>query len=720
MLFRGLSVVAVVLIAGCGGSPAAVVDNETIPNDPPLTLSGAPCEEPDFGAWCDTSLAANTRADLLLAEMTQDEKLLLLAGNAGDGEAEGFSPGIERLRIPDAEFSDGPPGVTHDVATGVPQHANLAATFDPAAATEYANIVASDLLAYGLNGWLAPSFDFLRNPLYDRAADSMGESPALMRTMIVASIIEAQRLGVMCVTKHYLAYTEELGRFGSQVNIDERVLRELYLPPVEGAIFEADTDALMVSYNFVNGERMMESEYWNRDVLVGEYGFRGFTMSDFVGILDGAASLSAGVNLEMPTAAHYEPNAVQGYLANGSVTQADVDDAVGRILYAMFKRGLFERPDPEPQPIPYADRTPRARALAAQGIVLLKNDNLLPLDASAVTRIAVIGAAADEINIGGRAGSWPYGVTTRQGLQAVADSAGFELVYNDGSNAANAATLAASADVAIVVVADSGDGDRADRTCMTLSEPCTTGRGNQDALITAVAGAQPNSLVILNVAGPVLTPWRDETAAAIWAGRPGMEAGNALADIVFGAAEAGGRLPFTLPLAETDSPTNPTTQPSRYPGGNFTEGVLVGFRHYDAAGFDVAYPFGHGLGYADISLSNMQITSGANNTASVSVTVSNHGSRAGSEVVQVYVGLPDDQGPTQPPRWLRAFEKVSLAAGESRTINMALPARAFSYWDQPNRQWLVSPGCHEISVGTSSRNRPFTESVAFAGGSCVD
>lgn len=696
-----------------------MVENETIPNDPPVTLAGAPCEDPDFGAWCDTSLAANTRADLLLAEMTQDEKLLLLAGNASDGEAEGFSPGIERLRIPDLEFSDGPPGVTHDVATGVPQHANLAATFDPAAATEYANIVASDLLAYGLNGWLAPSFDFLRNPLYDRASDTMGESPALMSAMIGASVEAAQDLGVMCVTKHYLAYTEERGRFATQVNIDERVLRELYLPPVEAAI-AAGSDAFMTSYNFVNGERMMESAYWHRTVLFDELGHDGFMMSDFLGILNGADSLAAGVHLEMPTAAHFSPESVEGYLATGSVTQAQVDDAVRRILFVMLKRGLFDRPDPDAVPIDFDERGPRARALAQQSLVLLKNDNLLPLDASAVTRIAVIGAAADEINIGGRAGSWPYGVTIRQGLQAVADSAGFELVYDDGSNAANAATVAANADVAIVVAADSGDGDRADRTCMALSEPCTTGRGNQDALITSVAGVQPNTIVILNTGGPVLTDWRDSIAGLIMAGRPGMEGGNAVADVLFGDAEPGGRLPYTLPLAETDSPTNPTTQPSRYPGGNFTEGVLVGFRHYDAAGLDVAYPFGHGLSYADISLSNMQVTSSANNTASVSVTVSNHGSRAGSGVVQVYVGLPDDQGPIQPPRWLRAFEKVSLAAGESRTINMALPARAFSYWDQPNRQWLVSPGCHEISVGTSSRNRPFAESVALAGGSCVD
>lgn len=679
----------------------------------------APCARFADKPWCDARLDPEVRAERLMAALTLEEKIGLMAGDTGEGEAEGYEQGIPRLGVPALEFTDGPPGVTHDVASGVPQSINVAATFDPDHAAEVADIVASEVRAYGLNGWLAPSFDLLRQPLYDRAADTYGESPAVVTAMNTASIQAAQQRGVLATTKHYLAFTQETGRVTTPVFADERVLRELYLPPVEAAVRDADVDGVMISYNLINEERVAESQRLIREVLFDEYGFGGFTMSDFfVGITNGLRSIQAGVNLEMPQALHYTPAVVRGYIEAGLIDEGLIDDAAGRILTAMFKRGLFERADSEPVTPNFAVTGPRLREMATKGITLLRNDDLLPLDLAAIDRIAVIGAPATEINRGGRAGEWPYGVTILQGLRNVVGDT-VALPYDDGSDAVRAAAAAADADVAIVVAADSGDGDRLDRTCLSLSPPCAFDRNAQDALIAEVAEAQPRTVVILNTAGPVLTPWRDSVAALIWAGRPGMEAGHALADILIGDAEPGGRLPFTMMAEATDSPTDPVTQPLRYPVGNYSEGVLNGFRHYDAEGLEVAYPFGHGMGYTDFVLDALDVSVTPDGGAEVAVDVRNTGGRDGAHVVQVYVGLPQDVGPVQPPRWLRAFQRVSVPSGATKTVRMTLPPRAFSYWDSTEAAWIVASGCHRVEVGHSSRHLPLRRELAMAGGSCA-
>lgn len=578
-------------------------------------------------------------------------------------------------------------------------------------------MVANELRAHGLNGWLAPSFDLLRQPLYDRAADTYGESPALVSAMTSASIRAAQARGIIASAKHYLAFTQETGRATQAVFIDERSLRELYLPPVEAAIADGDVDAIMISYNTINETRMAESHHWISEVLYEQLGFKGFTMSDWsVGVTNGVASLNAGLGMEMPQGIHYNSALIQSYVATGLVSQEQVDALALRILRTMFKRGLFDRPDSAPVAIDFDASSQQLRDLASDTLVLLKNDGLLPI-ANTISSIAVIGRPASEINKGGRAGDWPYGVSVLEGLQS--ELAGkVELQYHDGADAAAAARLAASSDMAIIVAADSSDGDRVERLCLSLSFPCTTGHGEQDRLIEAVAASQTRSLVILNTASAVLTPWRDKVAGILWAGRPGMEAGNAIADVLLGNTEPGGRLPFTMMERERDSPTHPLLHPERYPGGHYSEGVLNGFRHYDHAELPVAYPFGHGLSYSQYSLQGLAGQHQPDGSYTLSARITNIGERSGKAVVQAYVAYPNIDGVKQPPRWLRAFKAATLAPGESREIALQLPPRAFAYWDQSTGDWQIADGCYILSLGFSSRDLLAHQPLSLGGENC--
>jgi beta-glucosidase len=350
----------------------------------------------------------------------------------------------------------------------------------------------------------------------------------------------------------------------------------------------------------------------------------------------------------------------------------------------------------------------------------LKNDGVLPLRARRAPRsIAVIGSYADKFVTGGGSGNvTPFSVVTAlQGIRARAGS-GVRVTYADGSDPAAAAQAARDADVAIVFAGDY-ETEGADRQCLTLECP---DQGDQDGLIDAVAAAQPNTVAVLETGGPVLTPWRDKVKGLLEAWYPGEAGGTAIARVLFGDADPGGRLPATFPRSEADEPTGGDT--SRYPGDaggdvHYSEGVLVGYRWFDAKGLAPAYPFGYGLSYTRFRLSRLKVARARDGGATVSVTVANVGRRAGVAAPQLYLGMPQpDAATVQPPRALKGYMKVALRPGARRTVRFALDARALSYWNTAAHDWAVAPGCYRVFAGTSSRDLPLRATLPVGGARC--
>jgi beta-glucosidase len=398
---------------------------------------------------------------------------------------------------------------------------------------------------------------------------------------------------------------------------------------------------------------------------------------------------------------------------------ATVDEHVRRQLRTLFRFGFFDREA-------YVDDTSQidqdghhaaAADVEQQGIVLLRNEGgLLPLDAGGLRRAAVIGPEADKIKDGGGSSAIDEFKTTTP-RQAIEARLGAERVaYADGSNREAAAAVARDADVAIVVVGDQMT-EGADKACMGLNCSQTDGI-DRDALIDAVAAAQPNTVVLLQSGGPVLTPWRGRVRALVEAWFPGQNGGTAMARVLFGDAEPGGRLPATFPLREEDLPTS--GDPEAYPGVaetvQYKEGVLIGYRWFDERQLGVAYPFGFGLSYTTFAYSGLRLEAASASRVTVSAVVRNTGGRAGTAVPQAYVGMPEPSAAlVQPPWQLKGFAKVRLEPGQSRRVTFTLDERAFSYW--AGSDWRIAPGCYRIGVGAHSRELPL-QGVVARGADC--
>jgi beta-glucosidase len=439
-------------------------------------------------------------------------------------------------------------------------------------------------------------------------------------------------------------------------------------------------------------------------------------ISDWVMAAKGTVvSANGGLDIEMPIGLGYTPLALRAALALGAVSRATVDGHVRNYLRTLFAYGVFDRaryPN-APETIDTAGHDATARQIAENGITLLKNNGVLPLGAP--KKVAVIGSAADSyVSGGGSSQVTPRApVTPRQGIVARAGS-GAAVTYSDGSNPAAAAELARSSDVAIVVAAASRQED-ADLGCLSL-ECGTQQRGDQDGLIAKVAAANPRTIVVLETGGPVLTPWAGQVAAVVEAWYPGQQGGTALARVLYGDVDPGGRLPVTFPAAEADTPV--AGDPRRYPGvdgtATYSEGVMVGYRHYDANGITPSFPFGFGLSYTTFGYGNLTVRPGG-----VSVTVTNTGQRPGTAVPQLYLGLPAPNTQTpQPPKALKGFAKVVLAPGESRRVTFPLNGRSYAYWNQATGSWKVAPGCYRVMVGASSRDLAATGGIPLGGGHC--
>ena len=509
----------------------------------------------------------------------------------------------------------------------------------------------------------------------------------------------AQAQGVIAEVKHFCCNNQEGQFFAlgekeySSSDLDERTLREIYLPAFEAAVKEAHVGTVMCAYNRVNDDWACEHRHLLTDILKGDWGFPGAVVSDWQAKHFTVMALQNGLDVEMPTAMDYDPTLVTTALATGLVTQAQVDDHVRRFLRTLFAFGFFDRPayTNDDAQIDQAGHAAAAQQIEQEGITLLKNAHILPLDPRKLKSIALIGPQADR----------------------------FE---NGGSDATQAAAVAKAADVAIVFASDS-EGEYMEKACASVD--CTTAgmTGSQDSLISTVAAANPNTIVVLESGDPVLTSWRNDVKGLLEAWYPGEEGGAAIASVLFGDVDPGGRLPATFPDSLSQFPWY--GDPTAYPGAadvHYKEGVFVGYRWFDAQNLTPAYPFGFGLSYTTFGFSRLNIAlskPGSPTVATVSVKVTNTGTRPGFAVPQLYVGLPSPSAAVQqPPRQLKGFTKISLTPGKSQTVSFPLDERAFSYWDAGTGSWKVAPGCYGVFVGSSSRDLPLHGTIARGNATC--
>lgn len=682
--------------------------------------------------WMNTSLSPQARAQLLVSAMTLDQKIEQLAGQPGPipelpacGNGSRHVPGIPALDIPTFRITNGPVGIGQSdcspqpQATALPSALGLAASFDPSLANRYGELTGSEARTLGLDVVEGPGMDMARTGYGGRNFEYLGEDPLLAGTMADSEIQGIQSNGVIAMAKHYVLNDQEANRMTVQVQVDNRTLHEIYMTPFEMAVKDGHVDSVMCSYNLIGSTHSCDDAYTMNTVLRGQWGFTGYVQSDFGATHSTATSLNAGEDLEMNTPVYYTSANIEAALANGTLSIATINQALELRYAQMFKDGIFDRPITTGTINAQADGAV-ARSIGEQSAVLLKNDgSLLPLDASKIKSIALIGqqtfAGAAVTGGGGSSKVDPlYTVSPLQGLQNVLRQLGSHatvnqvIVASDNSNLAAATQAAANADVTIVMagVVTSEGSDRP-----SLSLP-----GNQDALISAVAAANPHTVLVLKDGDPVLMPWVNQVPAVLEAWFPGEEDGNIVARLLFGLDNPSGKLPVTYPVSAAETPTS---TPAQYPGITvngaptvyYSEGLETGYRWYATNGVRPLFPFGYGLSYTTFALNNLTVSPRQTQSGQVAVgvDVTNTGSRTGADVAQVYLTYPSQAG--EPSIQLRGFQKVSLRPGQTRHLTFRLDQRAFQIWNSDAQDWTTVDGMYTVRVGDSSADLPLQAPV---------
>jgi beta-glucosidase len=677
------------------------------PSSPALAVSTA-CP------WVGSAAPISQRVSMLLAKMTVAQKVALLAGTSGSGYV-GFVPAIGSLCVPALNMQDGPAGVG-DGMTGVtqlPAPVAVAATWDTSAEQTYGHLIGAEQAAKGTNVDLGPTINIVRDPRWGRAFESIGEDPYLNGTMGAANIRGVQSAGVMAMVKHLAVYNQETNRNTAADNavVRNQAMQEIYLPAFQAAVQQGAASSVMCSYSYVNGRAACQNPYTIRTALRHQDGFGGFVTSDWGGTHSTAASADAGLDMDMPGSDGYFGRALQTAVSHGSISTATLNSMVSHVLTEMFAFGLFDKPAAGSRSETATNATHRARAaaLAEEGTVLLKNSaNVLPLGSSD-SSIAVVGADASsrpQTAGGGSAKVNSSGtVSPLQGITAAAPC-GVTVRYNSGSSDSSAAALAASSGVAIVF-ASYPESEGSDLTSIDLGS-------KEDSLISAVAAANPRTIVVLNTGSAVTMPWLSSVAGVLEAWYPGQEGGTAIASILFGNAAPSGHLPVTFPTSLSQVPASTA---ARWPGTNgavdYSEGIDVGYRWYQANGLTPLFPFGYGSSYTSFSFSNLRIgplTAGG--AATVSATVTNTGSRAGADVAQLYVDDPPASG--QPPEQLEGFQRVYLQPEASKRVTFHLTQHNLQYWNSSSNGWTTSTGSYGIKVGDSSANLPLSGTLSVS------
>jgi beta-glucosidase len=662
--------------------------------------------------WVGSHAPIATRVDEVLAQMTLADKISMVSGTSGPYV--GNVAAIPSLCIPALGLEDGPAGVA-DGMTGVtqlPAPVADAATWSTSDAQQYGDVIGAEEAGKGANVNLGPTINIVRDPRWGRAFETLGEDPYLTGQLAAAEIRGVQSQGVMSQVKHFAVYNQETNRNtpADDAIVSERTMQEIYLPAFQAAIKQGGAASVMCAYSTINGTYACQNPYTLTQVLRDQFGFTGFVTSDWGATHSTVPSADAGLDMEMPDNSYFGAP-LQTAVQDGQVPVSTLNTMVRDILTEMFRFGLFDRaPSGSPSAVV---TTPQhaavARDVAEQGTVLLKNDgNILPLSTSTVKSIAVIGddASTSVQSAGGGSASVvaPYVVSPLQGITSRAGS-GVTVTYAP-TNVSQAVAAAQSANVAIVFASDF-ESEGSDLTSIDLPAA-------ENQVISAVAAANPNTIVVLNTGSAVTMPWLSQVKGVLEAWYPGQEDGNAIAAVLFGDVDPSGHLPVTFPESLADVPAS---TPAQWPGVNgqvqYSEGIDVGYRWYDAKNITPLFPFGYGLSYTQFAFSHIHVTPGQTTSrgeVTVSADITNTGQRAGSDVAQLYVGDPASTG--EPPEQLKGFTKVSLEPGQTRRVTFRLfAAQALSYWDSSANGWAVADGSYKLMIGDSSANLPLTATV---------
>ena len=748
-----LAVVAAALLAGTGASAQ-------IPGMTPAK----------HYPWSDRSLSPDQRADMVIKEMTLDEKIQLLHGlgwqaifaapESGPGTraitALGFIPGVPRLGVPDLQMTDcvegvSGAGVKGRYATALPSGEAQAAAWDPALSYEIGTMIGHEVRAMGFNMSLGSGINMIREPRDGRTFEYKGEDPLLAGTLAGQELRAEKDLHLITDLKHYAINDQDAGRIVVNSIIGKRAMRESDLLAFQIALKDSGAGAIMCSYNRINGTYACENQYTLSDVLKKDFGFKGFVVSDWGGTQSTAKAALAGLDVEMPGNDSFgEPlkKAVEG----GEVPMDRLNDMVHRILRTEFDSGIVDDP-PHPESPDVMRGFEVAQKAEERGAVLLKNDgDLLPLNAASVKSIAVIGGHADAgvMSGGGSSQVSPAGGNAvppppevmknllasffltetyhrsapLKGIEAKAPRA--VVKFDAGTDPASAAALAKNSQVAIVFAVQH-ESEGMDLNDLSLP-------AKQDALIEAVAAANPHTIVVLETGGAVLMPWIDKVAAVVEAWYPGIRGSEAIANLLFGDVNPSGKLPLTFPRSEADLPHPVHVGPPKadaehplpkLPGApgmigmamgigpwfdvNYDEGLKVGYKWYDAEKKPVLFPFGFGLSYTTFAYSGLTVTPG--DSTAVSFSVKNTGKRAGRETAEVYASLPESAG--EPPNRLVGWVKVDLGPGESKQVTVPVGRDRLSIFDEASDSWKLPTGEYVIRVGGSSRDLPLQKAITF-------
>jgi beta-glucosidase len=707
--------------------------------------------------WMNSTLSPDARASLVVKEMTLDEKITLLHGTGMEGlgpmsplsvhsnGGAGYVPGIPRLDIPAIQMSDAAYGVRSSgengrYSTAMPADVASAASWDLDAAYEYGALIGRELRAQGYNMSLGGGVNLTREPRDGRTFEYLGEDPILAGSLVGSVMKGLQAQHVIGDIKHYAMNDQESGRNAVNVNVDKRSMRESDLLAFEIGLRESHAGAVMCAYNRVNGDYSCENKYLLTDVLKKDWKFPGFVLSDWQGTHSTTKASAAGLDHEEPAEIFYG-DAMKKAVQSGQVPRAEVDDHVRRILRSMFACGVVDDP-PVKGVVDVVGGLEVAQKIEENSIVLLRNQNAqLPLDASKLRSIAVIGAHSDVgmISGGGSAQVDPPGGNAimppgkgqthwqdqiwfpTSPLKAIRKKTpGANVQYDPGTDSSSAAALAKTADVAIVF-AYQWESEGMDLDSVALPQ-------QQDDLIAKVATANPHTVVVLETGSPVTMPWADQVSGIMEAWYGGSRGAEAVANVLFGEVNPSGKLPLTFPKSDADLPHPTVVKPPQKSTTHgepdewktiaaglpafqiaYDEGLKVGYKWYDAEKKPVLFPFGYGLSYTTYSYSNLKVTQGQN--VHVSFTVTNTGHRAGAEVAEVYASLP--AGAAEPPKRLVGFSKVKLNGGEAKDVSLEVDPTYLSIFNVDTDSWQLLPGDYTLWVGGSSQDLPLKQSISL-------
>jgi beta-glucosidase len=725
--------------------------------------------QPQHHPWSDANLSPDQRADLVIKEMTLDEKIQLVHGlgwqamfmapESGPGtraiSAGGFIPGIPRMGIPDLQMSDSVEGISGAgingrYATALPSAEAMAAAWDPALSYEIGTMIGNELRSLGFNMSLGSGINLIREPRDGRTFEYKGEDPLLAGTLAGQELKAEKALHLITDLKHFAVNDQDDGRTTVNSVINKRAMRESDLLAFQIALKDSGAGAVMCAYNKINGTYACENEYTLGEVLKKDFGFKGFVVSDWGATQSTVKAALAGLDIEMPGNDSFgEP--LKKAVESGEVPVARLNDMVHRILRTEFDSGIVDNPR-QPQSPDVMKGFEVAQKVEEKGAVLLKNDrNLLPLSATSTKSIAVIGGHADlgVMSGGGSSQVSPAGGSAvppppelannplaifmmsvyhrsppLNGIREKAPEARVE--FDPGTDPASAAALAKSSQVAIVFAVQH-ESEGIDLQNLSLPD-------KQDALIEAVAAANPHTIVVLETGGAVLMPWIDKVSAVIEAWYPGIRGSEAIANVLFGDVNPSGKLPLTFPRSEADLPhpkhvdppaadaEHPAPQLPGFPSmvalfmkvgptfdATYDEGLKVGYKWYDAEKKPVLFPFGFGLSYTTFAYSGISVAPGDSTT--VSFTVKNSGKRRGTETAEVYASLPEVTA--EPPKRLVGWTRVELAPGESKQVSVPVSRDRLRVYDEASDSWKLVPGNYLIRVGSSSQNLPLQQTLSF-------